>query len=112
MSLIGTAHAAVSDDMSPASGGWAVQVGAFNRIDAARRAAENAAKLASGPLGDAGIEISTLERKKTAVHRARLVGLSESKAKEACRILESRKHDCLLMAPTADARSNGRVSVN
>jgi hypothetical protein len=46
------------------------------------------------------------------VHRARLVGLSESDAKEACRILEARKHDCLLMAPTAEARSNGRVSVN
>lgn len=111
VSLIGTAHAAASDTGS-AGGGWAVQVGAFNRIDAARRAAENAAKLASGPLGDAGIEISTLERKKNAVHRARLVGLSESSAKEACRILEARKLDCLLMAPTAEARSSGRVSVN
>ncbi len=111
MSLIGTAHAA--RDTTPSSpAGWAVQVGAFNRIDAARRAAENAAKLASGPLGDAGIEISTLERKKNTVHRARLVGLSESEAKEACRILEARKQDCLLMAPTAEARSNGRVSVN
>jgi D-alanyl-D-alanine carboxypeptidase len=111
MSLIATAHAATGEVKS-ASGGWAVQVGAFNRIDAARRAAENAAKLASGPLSDAGIEISTLERKKNTVHRARLVGLSEGEAKEACRILESRKHDCLLMAPTAEARSNGRVSIN
>jgi len=113
VSLIGTAHAAAREDTSHApAGGWAVQVGAFNRIDAARRAAENAAKIASGPLSDAGIEISTLERKKNTVHRARLVGLSESEAKEACRILERRKHDCLLMAPTAEARSNGRVSVN
>jgi D-alanyl-D-alanine carboxypeptidase len=113
MSLISSAHAAAREDtMSTPAGGWAVQVGAFNRIDAARRAAENAAKLAAGPLSDAGIEISSLERKKNTVHRARLVGLSEGKAKEACRILESRKHDCLLMAPTAEARSNGRVSVN
>jgi D-alanyl-D-alanine carboxypeptidase len=113
MSLIGTAHAAARASISPSvTDGWAVQVGAFNRIDAARRAAENAAKIASGPLGDAGIEISTLKRKKNTVHRARLVGLSESEAKEACRILERRKHDCLLMAPTAEARSNGRVSVN
>ena len=112
MSLIGTAHAAARDTAGSSASGWTVQVGAFNRIDAARRAAENAARLASGPLGDAGIEISTLERKKNTVHRARLVGLSESDAKEACRILEARKHDCLLMAPTAEARSNGRVSVN
>jgi len=114
MSLIGTAHAAAREDAmsNSTAGGWAVQVGAFNRIDAARRAAENAAKIASGPLSDAGIEISTLERKKNTVHRARLVGLNESDAKEACRILERRKHDCLLMAPTTEARSNGRVSVN
>jgi len=112
MSLIASAHAAARETTSAPAGGWAVQVGAFNRIDAARRAAENAAKLASGPLSDAGIEISTLARKKNTVHRARLVGLSEGEAKEACRILESRKHDCLMMAPTAEARSNGRNSVN
>lgn len=88
--------------------GWAVQVGAFNRADAARRAAENAAKMAGGPLSDAGVEILPQGKKKSTVHRARLVGLSENEAREACRILERRKHDCMLVAPSALA--DGRAS--
>lgn len=68
MSLIASAHAAARDDKPASAEGWAVQVGAFNRIDAARRAAENATKLASGPLGDAGIEISTLAKKLSLIH--------------------------------------------
>lgn len=93
------------------AGGWAVQVGAFNRADAARRAAENAARMAGGPLSDAGVEILPQGRKKSTVHRARLVGLSESEAREACRILERRKHDCMLVAPSAlaDGRASART---
>lgn len=87
---------------------WSVQVGAFNRIDAARRAAENAVKLAAAPLGDAGVEISTTGKKKKSIHRARLVGLSETDAREACRILERRKHDCLLVAPAPGSRGTSR----
>jgi D-alanyl-D-alanine carboxypeptidase len=111
VSIIAAAEAAAITPPTP-SGGWMVQVGAFNRIDAARKAAESAARAAPGPLADAGIEISSLDRKKSKVHRARLVGLSEKEAKEACRILERRKQDCMIMAPSsAEARAE-RTSIN
>ncbi len=112
VSIIAAAEAAAITPPMP-SGGWMVQVGAFNRIDAARRAAESAARAAPGQLADAGIEISSLDKKKSKVHRARLVGLSEKDAKEACRILEKRKQDCMIMAPPpgAEARAE-RTALN
>jgi D-alanyl-D-alanine carboxypeptidase len=111
VSIIAAAEAAAITPPTP-SGGWMVQVGAFNRIDAARKAAESAARNAPGPLADAGIEISSLDKKKNKVHRARLVGLSEKDAREACRILEKRKQDCMIMAPSsAEARAE-RTAVN
>lgn len=111
VSIIAAAEAAAVTPPTP-SAGWMVQVGAFNRIDAARKAAEQAARAAPGQLADAGIEISSLDKRKSKVHRARLVGLSEKDAREACRILEKRKQDCLIMAPpSAEARAE-RTSVN
>ena len=91
-------------------GGWAVQVGAFNRVDAARRAAENATRLAPS-LSDASVEILPQGKKKSTVHRARLAGLSEAEAREACRILERRKQDCMLVAPSAAAEARGARTI-
>lgn len=81
--------------------GWAIQVGAFNRIEGARKAAEAAAELAPVQLTDAGIEISSLKNhKRGAVHRARLMGLTAAQAHEACHILVQKDRDCLVLSPS------------
>jgi D-alanyl-D-alanine carboxypeptidase len=79
--------------------GWAIQVGAFNRVDAARRAAESAAKLTAPVVGNAGIEISP-QGKRHSMHRARLVGLTAMQAREACQILTRKERDCMMLSPS------------
>ena len=93
-----------------AADGWAVQVGAFNRSEAARVAAEAATKLAPAQLRDADIDVSALARnKKATVYRAGLTGLSETEAREACKVLEKKHRDCLVMSQT-DLRASVRVA--
>jgi len=93
--------------------GWAIQVGAFGRIDGARKAAEAAAELAPVQLTEAGIEISSLKsHKRSAVHRARLTGLTEAQAHDACQILVHKDKDCLVLSP-ADLRGHStRLAIN
>lgn len=79
--------------------GWAIQVGAFNRADAARKAAESAAKLTSTIVGNAGIEISP-QGKRHSMHRARLIGLTAMQAREACQILTRKDRDCMMLSPS------------
>lgn len=93
--------------------GWAIQVGAFNRIDGARKAAEAAAEIAPVQLTDAGIEISSLRNhKRTAVHRARLMGLTEIQAHEACHILVKKDRDCLVLSPVDLHGTATRLAIN
>lgn len=82
------------------SGNWAIQVGAFTQSEPARRAAERAAKLAPRQLNSATVQLAPLHRKKDSVYRARLVGLSEGDARQACRLLKRHKMDCMPVAPT------------
>lgn len=92
---------------------WAIQVGAFNRIDGARKAAEAAAELAPMQLAEAGIEISSLRsHKRTAVHRARLMGLTASQAHDACRILVQKDKDCLILSPSDLRSASTRYAIN
>ncbi|MGQ0665004.1 MAG: D-alanyl-D-alanine carboxypeptidase family protein [Pseudomonadota bacterium] len=90
---------------------WAIQVGVFARAEAARRAAETAAKLAAGQLTEAAIEVGTIERRKSPLYRARLLGLTQAEARTACRALERHKHDCLMLSP-ADLKGSVRVAAN
>jgi D-alanyl-D-alanine carboxypeptidase len=96
--------------------GWAIQVGAFNKIEGARRAAETATKLAATPLINASIEISSLKVKKhkhsAAVHRARLMGLSEMQAHEACNALVKADRDCVVLSPTDLRGPSVRMATN
>jgi len=79
--------------------GWAIQVGAFNRADAARKAAESAAKLTASVVANAGIEISP-QGKRHSMHRARLIGLTGAQAREACQILTRKDRDCMMLSPS------------
>ncbi len=91
--------------------GWGIQVGAFAKIDAARRAAEMATKVAAQPLVGAEIEISTLKHRRGVVHRARLLGLTSEQAHDACRILSRKDRDCQTLSPV-DLRSSMRLATN
>lgn len=93
--------------------GWAIQVGAFNRIDGARKAAEAAAEIAPVQLTDAGIEISSMRNhKRSAVHRARLMGLTAAQAHEACHILVQKDRDCLVLSPADLHGVTTRLAIN
>jgi D-alanyl-D-alanine carboxypeptidase len=91
--------------------GWAIQVGAFNKADAARRAAQTAAKLAS--LSVAEVEVSSLRHhKRSVVHRARLMGLTDEQAQNACRVLARKDRDCLVLSPTDLHGPSVRLATN
>lgn len=93
--------------------GWAIQVGAFNRINGARKAAEAATELAPVQLTEAGIDISSLRsHKRTAVHRARLIGLTQAQAHDACHILVQKDKDCLILSPSDLRSASTRYAIN
>lgn len=79
--------------------GWGIQVGAFSKQTSARDAA-NAAKHKLGKLASEA-SISVLRAKsegKTHLFRARVEGLSEESAREACRRLAKSKTSCSVFA--------------
>jgi D-alanyl-D-alanine carboxypeptidase len=75
---------------------WGVQVGAFNRYAPAHLAATRAARKARVLLGTR-VAIVPSEGDDGQVFRARLIGLSESQARDACRMLKRRKVGCLVV---------------
>jgi D-alanyl-D-alanine carboxypeptidase len=91
---------------------WGVQVGAFAKMDAARRAAQAAQRLAPNYLADATIDVSEAGKR----YRARLLGISQAQARDACRALDKRDMDCMTLGPgqsrpstrVADAHSRGK----
>jgi D-alanyl-D-alanine carboxypeptidase len=90
---ISTAQASTGE--GSARGGYAVQVGAFGRSDAAQQAARKAAKLARQlDEKDAYVDRDSRTSK---YFRARVGGLSLNEAREACRILKSKGQDCLVV---------------
>ncbi len=88
---------------------WGVQVGAYSKSAAARRAAEQATKLAPTHLGDATFEVEPHTTKKGQMYRARLVGISEKDARKACRALK-RKMACMPLAPAELSRTPSTAS--
>ncbi len=84
----------------PASGAWAIQVGAFGNATQALAAAENARVLAGGLPRAAQASVGTTTRPGGAIlFRARLVGLSGTAADEACRQIRGRGRDCIVVPP-------------
>jgi D-alanyl-D-alanine carboxypeptidase len=83
--------------------GWAVQVGAYNDTDQARRAAEQARKLAPTALRTAAIDVQKVggSGRDANLLRARLSGLSAGEAREACRILQRSRRACFTIAPSS-----------
>jgi D-alanyl-D-alanine carboxypeptidase len=90
---------------------WGVQVGTFKRPEVAKYAAQQALKVANKALDGGDVEIATAVQKKVKSYSARIVGLSQPKAREACKILGPRKDfDCMVIGPSNTKAS--RVAAN
>ena len=76
---------------------WAIQVGAYYRYKPAKRAAVSAAKRFPDLLEDTRVMITHVKGQRGRIYRSRLVGLTEAKARTACRRLEKAKVDCLVI---------------
>ncbi|NKB22297.1 MAG: D-alanyl-D-alanine carboxypeptidase [Alphaproteobacteria bacterium] len=75
---------------------WSVQVGAFDRFTPAHLAASRASRIAPG-LRRSRISVKSSAARGKRIYRARLVGLVEAKAREACRVLKRRNITCLVI---------------
>lgn len=93
---------------------WGVQVGAYYRYRLAEAAAVKAAARIPELLSEAMIRVPWIRGKRGRIYRARLLGLSESDARGACRRLESMKTDCLVVkAPSTLAlRKDAALATN
>jgi D-alanyl-D-alanine carboxypeptidase len=91
------------------SSGWGVQVGAFSQTDAAHKATAQATKLAPTFLADATVDVVPHATKKGQMYRARLIGITETDARKACKALK-RKMECVTLAPAEILRSTSTAS--
>jgi D-alanyl-D-alanine carboxypeptidase len=76
---------------------WGVQVGAYYRYQLAETAAVKAAARIPDLLGDTMVHVPSIRGQRGQIYRARLLGLSETDARGACRQLEAMKTDCLVI---------------
>jgi D-alanyl-D-alanine carboxypeptidase len=101
-----TRVASLSNTTADSSDLWAVQVGAFSRIEQARAAAEKAIHSANRYLSEGQIRIVPLQKRNGAIlHRARIVGISKSDAYRTCRILK----DCMELKNAETSELASRV---
>ncbi|MBI1244472.1 MAG: D-alanyl-D-alanine carboxypeptidase [Alphaproteobacteria bacterium] len=91
---------------------WAVQVGAFNQRGQARKAAEEAVRIAGPVAASAEIQIlgPASRARSAASHRARLTNLTQAQARAACRVLDAKDMDCMIVGPGSDKRANRSVA--
>lgn len=90
------AAAKVPAPAAKARGTWAVQVGAFATPTSARKAAEAASARARGPLADGTVAVAEGKDAKGAkLYRARIAGLTEKDARDACQALARQNSACV-----------------
>ena len=83
--------------------GWSVQVGVFHDLARAQRAAYRAAA-ASRILAKRRIRFDRRARDDGVVYHARLTGLNETEARQACHSLRRRQMACVIVLPNGDIR--------
>ncbi|HET9018381.1 MAG TPA: lytic transglycosylase domain-containing protein [Acetobacteraceae bacterium] len=83
----------------PATGSWAIQVGAFGSESQARTAAEAAKGHARSLLAGAHPHVGTVHSAHGTLYRARLLGLSREAATQAC----ERLGHCMVVSPDAQS---------
>ncbi len=85
----------------PASGDWAIQVGAFGNAEQARAAAASARGHAGVMLASAHAFVGTVHQGRAVLYRARLTGLSRETAVQACERLSHK--GCMVLSPNAQS---------
>jgi hypothetical protein len=88
---------------APASGQWAIQVGAFAGEGQARAAVNAARGEAPEPLGAARTSVASVRQPKGTLYRARLTGLSREAAVQACQKLSRSRTNCIVLSPEAQS---------
>jgi D-alanyl-D-alanine carboxypeptidase len=86
-------------DIALDSKSWSIQVGAYQRVGAARQAAQNALKQLSPGLSTIAHVSVSPSLKKRKVYRARLIGFTQKQAKDACARIQKSGMACLAMMP-------------
>ena len=85
----------------PATGNWAVQVGAFENARMASAATAAARETARDVLGGTRPAVSSVRQPRGTLYRARLVGLSRDAAARACEQLVRVRTNCMVVSPDA-----------
>ncbi len=80
---------------------WGIQVGAFRRFAAAHRQIHRAASALPSLLHGRKIAIVTVNHAGRDLYRARLTGVTEGVAQEACAVLRERNFECVPVPPEA-----------
>jgi len=91
---------AAARELALAEGDWAIQVGAYSRAGWAHDAATRALNRIPQLLRHSRLSVSRVRGRNSPIYRARLTELSKRRAEQACRLLESMNHDCLVIRPT------------
>ncbi|MEZ5648617.1 MAG: D-alanyl-D-alanine carboxypeptidase family protein [Alphaproteobacteria bacterium] len=79
---------------------WGLQIGAYSQRAPAFQAASQAMRNASGLLTAARVVVTEVGVTTGKLYRARIVGLSSKRAKDACTLLISRQMKCFVLNPT------------
>lgn len=101
-----TAHTSTMASLGETITNWAIQVGAFSRQAPAHAAAAKAFNQLTQLVSDA--EVAVVGGRKV-LYRARIVGLSEATAQEACRLLRQKGTDCMAIGPATTGHSLAAV---
>ena len=88
---VGSSEKAVPDPS------WGIQVGAYYHYKPAKKAAVAAAERLPDLLQNTRVAITHIQGERGRIYRSRLIGLTEAKARAACRSLERAKVDCLVI---------------
>ena len=86
---------------------WGVQVGAYSTEMRAKRSIAAAKGHLPNMLGEAENRVEILERRSGAIFRARLFGLTEDEAREACLSLKRRHLPCVPVPGSMDLGATG-----
>lgn len=79
---------------------WGIQVGAFGSAAAGEKAAKEVMRKHSQLLGNAKPSVVSSTNKGKKVYRARLIGLDEKEARNACTKLKKAGSHCMTLAPS------------
>ncbi len=85
------------------TGGWAIQVGAFDRAREAEAATSHAKVKAHAQLAAARSEVATVHAAHATLWRARLGGLSREAAVKACAAMSHGHKNCIVLSPESQS---------